>query len=192
MIEVKLSVEEYNRLYRKRHDDDCYYSLIFCALENKKVLLKTSQNDDENIDYILAEIDLNTPEGEILSKCSGCIFTVYENDNFDSEYFIRALFLRKECFWCNRDKNCNKKYDINKFLEKIVFIDPIPYRTADNLYVLESFKNNIEGIMEDNIFECNDSKIAEINETMKNLHNQIQKLVSEWDYEQEDSVNVNG
>lgn len=191
MIEVKLSVDEYNQLYRKKYEDDCYYSLIFCKRKNNKIQLKISKNNDENIDCVLTEIDLNTPEGEVLSKCSGCVFTVYENDNSTSEYFIRALFLNQECFWCSKDGNCSKKDNIN-ILKNVVFIDPIPYRTADNLYALKNFKHNIEDIIEEDVFKYNDSKIAAINETMKTLHSQLQSLVDEWDYNKEDSANGNG
>ena len=59
MIEVKLSVSQYNRLYKEKKEDDNWgCSLIFCELDNNKIQLKTSQNyNDRNIDYMLAEID---------------------------------------------------------------------------------------------------------------------------------------
>lgn len=191
MIEVKLSVSQYNRLYKEKKEDDNWgCSLIFCELDNNKIQLKISQNyNDRNIDYILAEIDLNTPEGEILSKCSGCNFVIYENDDFDSEYFIRALFLERECFWCDKDGNCSIKNNIDKLLKKIVFIDPIPYRTIDNLYVLEMLKGNMEDMLKKDIFKCNDNNLMAINETMGILHSQLQSLVDEWDYSKEESVN---
>lgn len=191
MIEVKLSVSQYNRLYKEKKEDDNWgCSLVFCELNNNKIQFKTSQNyNDRNIDYMLAEIDLNTPEGEILSKCSGCNFVIYENDNFDSEYFIRALFLERECFWCDREENCSKKNNIDKLLKKIVFVDPISYRTIDNLYVLEMLKGNMEDMLKKDIFRYNDNKLMAINETMEILHSQLQNLVDEWDYNKEDSAN---
>lgn len=76
-------------------------------------------------------------------------------------------------------------------LKKIVFIDPIPYRTVDNLYVLEMFKGNMEDMLKKDIFRYNDNKLMAINETMGILHSQLQNLVDEWDYSKEDSANGN-
>lgn len=184
LIKVKLSVEEYNRLYRKKNDGaDCYYNLIFCVQENNKICFKTSKNEDENIDYILAEIDLNTAEGEVLSKLLGYTFIVYQNEDFDSEYFRRSLLFSMECFWCNKNVKCSK-YDVNRVLKEIIFIDPVSYRTEDNLYVLKCLKNRIKDTLNDDMFKCDGKDIIEINETMKILHSQLKRLIKQWEYKE--------
>lgn len=192
MIEIKLSVEEYNRLYRKRKDGaDCYYNLVFCVQENNKICFKTSENEDENIDYVLVEIDLNTTEGRILSKFLGCAFVVYQNEDFNSEYFRKSLLFDMECFWCEKKVKCSKWDDVNRLLKEVIFIDPVPYRTEDNLYVLEGLRNRIKDTLSDDMFKCTEKNIAKINRTMEILYSQLHSLIKQWNYTEE-SANSNG
>ena len=62
MIEVKLSVEEYNRLFMLYLDRD--FDDIFCKVQNDKIIFV----DDRRSNDAIAKVNLNTLEGKILSN----------------------------------------------------------------------------------------------------------------------------
>lgn len=182
MITVKFSVEEYNRLYHKSRDDaDCFYNLVFCEQIDNKIQLKTSSNEDENIDYVLAQVNADTLEGNFLSKFLGCTFVVIKTDT-NSESYGKTLSLETECFWC-KHKCKFSNGENSKLYKELIFIDPIPHRTEDNLDFLYYVNDTINDILEDGLFKCEIDKIARIKRTMEILNSQLQDLIDEWDYE---------
>lgn len=182
MITVKLSIEEYNRLYHKSRDDaDCFYNLVFCEQIDNKIQLKTSYNEDENIDYVLAQVNVDTLEGEFLSKFSGCTFSVIKTDK-NPELYGKALTLDTECFWCTH--KCKFSHGENyELYQKLIFIDPIPHRTEENLDSLYYLINDLKDSLEDDLFEKGEPKLEEIKQSVLLLQQKLQNIIDEWDYE---------
>lgn len=182
MITVKLSVEEYNRLYHQSGEDaDCYYNLVFCEQIDNKIQLKTSSNGDGNIDYVLAQVNVDTLEGDFLSKFLGCTFSVIKTGK-NPELYGKALSLDTECFWCTHKCKFSHGED-SELRQKIIFIDPIPFRTEKNLDSLYYLINDLKDSLEDDLFEKGESKLEEIKQSILLLQHKLQNIIDEWDYE---------
>lgn len=197
MIEVKLSVEEYNRLFRfylYRGFDD-----IFCKVQNDSIIFV----DDRESDDAIASISLNTPEGKILSNYTECQLRISIND--DEDIFIHETCMNPDdpyighCYNCNVDY-CRYSYDCEKGMKRkideldknindIKFINPISGRSYEKTKELNIWQFIIGDYIK-KFTDNADDDAKNLCETAHLLQNQIQLLYSKWKYT-EGSANKN-
>ena len=189
MIDVKLSVEEYNRLfmlYLDEEDND-----LFCKVRNNYIIFVYDPESDDAI----ASVNLNTLEGKILSNYTECQLRIAVNN--DGDIFIHESCMNPDdqyfghcynCFvnYCQHSYSCKKNiHDKIKKLDKnindIRFVDPIPNRDYHFVKELERWESVIEGLNKDFSNNANDD-VKNICETAHLLHSQIQALYNKWKY----------
>ncbi|MCH5250613.1 MAG: hypothetical protein J1E98_11800 [Lachnospiraceae bacterium] len=188
MIEVKLSIEEYNRLFMLYSDKE---NTLFCKIQNDHIIFACDRYSNDAI----ASISLNTPEGEILSNYTECQLRVSINHNED--IFVYETCMNPDdqyighCFhcyvnYCESSYSCRKDIyakikKLDKNINDIKFINPIPNRDYDFVKELYRYERVIEGLQED--FSDNaDGDVKEICETAHLLQNQIKELYDKWKY----------
>ena len=188
MIDVKLSIEEYNRLYMF-----CLYreSYFYCKKLKDSIIFVQNPKSD----CAIAHVKLNTPEGKILSHYTECLLDniVYEDGNIliynvcVGEYAdcenCRAGYCTYSC-----EKGISKELDeLEKKLEDIRFVDPITNRRHNYVKKLEEWGGKFEKLNDD--FSGNsDSDIRKICETADILKGQIKSLLDKWEYEKKEFV----
>ena len=160
MIEVKLSVEEYNRLFMLYLDRD--FDDIFCKVQNDKIIFV----DDLRSNDAIAKVNLNTLEGKILSNYTECQLRISMND--DEDIFLYKTCINPDdqyighCYHCNIDYcqySCRKgviqKIDkLEKNINDIKFINPIPGRSYERVKEISKCKwviGNIYKELSDNL-----------------------------------------
>lgn len=198
MINVKLSIEEYNRLYMFYLDE--YNDNLFFKIQNNHIIFVYDPESDDAI----ASVDLNTPEGKILSHYIECQLRISINN--DGDIFIHETCMNPDdpyighCYNCNVNhcqcsysckKGMKQKIDeLDKNINDLRFINPIPNRDYHFVKELKRWKNILEGLSKD--FSKNvDTDVQEICRTTELLQNQIKVLYEKWKYT-EDSANGNG
>ena len=189
MIEVKLSVEEYNRLYLTYLDRD--FDDIFCKVQNDKIIFVY----DHESNYAIASVNLNTPEGKILSNYTECQLRI--SIDFDEAIFIHETCMNPDdpyighCYHCSVDhcrcsysckKGMKQKIDeLDKNINDIKFINPIPDRNYELVKKLERWKFLI-GDIHKRFTDSVDSDAKNLCKTAHLLQNQIQLLCGKWKY----------
>lgn len=189
MIEVRLSVEEYNRLFMLYLDRDC--DNIFCKVQNDNIIFVYDHESDDAI----ASMKLNTPEGKILSNYIECQLRISINN--DGDIFIYKTCMNPDdpyighCYNCDVN-HCQYSYSCKKGIKKkidglyknindIKFINPIPnrnYELVKELIRWQSQIGNIHKKLSDNV----DDDTKRICETAHLLQSQIQSLYDKWKY----------
>lgn len=189
MIEVKLSVEEYNRLFGLYLDE--YFDDIFCKVQNNSIIFV----DDRESDDAIASISLNTPEGKILSNYTECQLRILINN--DEDIFIHETCMNPDdpyighCYNCNVD-HCRCSYDCEKGMKRkideldknindIKFINPISGRSYEGTKEL----NRWQFIIGDYIKKFSDNAdddVKKICEMAQLLQSQVKSLHEKWDY----------
>ncbi len=198
MIEVKLSVEEYNRLFMAYLDKYC--DDIFCKIQNDKIIFVY----DHESNNAIASVNLNTPEGKILYNYTECQLRISINNNED--IFVHETCMNPDdqyighCYNCNVDY-CHCSYDcekgmkqkineLDKNINDIKFINPIPSRNYEDTKELRRWQYLIGDYIKK--FSDNaDDDIKKICEAAHLLQCQIKALHEKWKYT-EDSANGNG
>ena len=195
MIEVKLSVEEYNRLFMFYLDE--YSDNLFCKIQNNYIVFVCDPDSDDAI----ASVSLNTPEGKILSNYTECQLHISINNDGDISIYETCMNPDDpyigHCYNCFVDhcqcsyscrKGMKQKIDeLDKNINDIKFIDPIPNRDYCFVKELRRWVSVLEGLNED--FSNNaDGDVKNICETAHILQSQIQALYDKWKYT-EDSAN---
>lgn len=189
MIEVKLSIEEYNRLFIWYLDDE--ETDLFCKVQNDYIIFVCDRYSNDAI----ASISLHTPEGEILSNYTECQLRISVNNNGDISIYETCMNPDDQyighchhCFvdYCKSSYSCRKNIkrkidELDKNINDIKFIDPIPNRDYGFVKELYRYERVIEELQKD--FSNNaDSDVKEICETLHLLHNQIIALHDKWKY----------
>ena len=188
MIKVKLSIEEYNRLYMF-----CLYgeAYLCCKKQGDNIIFVRNPKSD----YAIAHVKLNTFEGKILSHYTECLLdsTVYKDGNISiynvcmGEYAdcenCRVGYCTYSC-----EKGISKKLDkLEKKLENIRFVDPVTNRKHHYVEKLEKWGETIGKINKD--FSDNpDSDMRKICETADLLNTQIKSLLDKWEYQKKEFV----
>lgn len=192
MIEVKLSVEEYNRLFMLYFDRD--FDDIFCKVQNDKIIFV----DDRRSNDVIASVNLNTPEGRILSNYTECQLRISINNdediflhetcmNPDNQYIGHCENCRVNYYQCSYscEKDMEQKIDrLEKNINDIKFINPISGRSYERVKKISKWKWMIENIykeLSDNV----DTDARNVCETAQLLHSQMQALYDKWKYTEE-------
>lgn len=189
MIEIKLSVEEYNRLFMMYLDEDCYN--IFCKAQGDHIIFIYDPESDDAI----ASVNINTPEGKILSNYIECQLRISINNdedifiyetcmNPDEQYFGHCDNCKVD--YCHCSYSCEKgmKQKINKLdksINDIKFINPIPnrdYELVEEFIKWQFLIENIHKKLSDNV----DDDVQNICQTARLLKNQIYTLYDKWKY----------
>lgn len=192
MIEVKLSVEEYNRLFRFYLDGD--FDDIFCKVQNDSIIFV----DDRESNDAIASISLNTPEGKILLNYTECQLRISINN--DEDIFIHETCMNPDdqyighCYNCNVnhcqcsyscEKGMKEKIDkLDKNINDIKFINPISGRSYERVKEISKWKwmiGNIYKELSDNV----DTDAKKVCETAHLLHSQMKALYDKWKYTEE-------
>ncbi len=198
MIEVILSVEEYKRLFMAYLDED--FNNIFCKVQNDNIIFVYDHDSED----ALASVNINTPEGKILSNYTKCQLRISINNEED-------IFLHKTCMnpddqyfghcdnckvdYCHSSYSCEKDMErkideLDKNINDIKFLNPIPDRNYELVKKLERWQFLIRDIHK-KLTDSVNSDAKNVCETAHLLHNQIQLLCTKWKYT-EDSANGNG
>lgn len=182
MITVKLSVEEYNRLYYMR--EDIYF--LCKKLEDEIAFV------DINNERIIASVKLHTKAGRILSCYTDCLLTCCVKENKSIIVHNVCIGDYADCMNCSTcgytysyscDKGISKKLRKLKYkIDDIQFIDPLSNR--DRAIVDKIKKRSCEIHSMKNDFLSNpDEEIKKICRTADVLENQLKELFGKWDYE---------
>lgn len=190
MIEVKLNLEEYNTLFGLCvYEDD---NSVFCKVKDGHVIFVYDPESDDAI----ASVELNTPEGEILSNYIECRLRItVSNDNGD--IFISENCMNPDdeylghcyhCFvdYCQSSYSCRKNmlekiHKLDKKINDLRFIDPIPNRHYGYLEKIRKWEYTIRKLDKD-FFDSKNDDIQKIYETIQLLENQMEALQDEWKY----------
>lgn len=192
MIEVKLSVEEYNRLFMAYSDKYC--NDIFCKIQNDKIIFVYDHESDE----VIASVNLNTSEGKILSNYTECQLRISISN--DEDIFIHETCMNPDdsyighCYNCNVDhclctydckKGMKQKIDeLDKNINDIKFINPISGRSYERVKEISEWKwmiGNMYKELSDNV----DADARNVCETAQLLHSQMKTLYDKWKYTEE-------
>lgn len=198
MIEVKLSIEEYNRLFMFYLDDE-ETGELFCKVQNDRIIFVCDCYSDDAI----ASISLNTPEGEILSNYTECQLRVSINNNGDIFIYNSCMNPYDQyighCYHCFVD-HCKSSYsckknikgkieELDKNINDIKFVDPIQNRDYDLVEKFGKYESMVKVIQED--FSDNaDGDVKEICETAHLLQDQIKALYDKWKYKDQEEREV--
>lgn len=188
MIEVKLSIEEYNRLYLF-----CLYGESYFSCKREKDNIIFVHNPESN--NAIAHVKLNTPEGKILSHYTECLLdsNAYEDGNISMWNVCMGEYA--DCDNCrvsgysySCEKGISKNLDkLDEKLEDICFVDPIPNRKHHYVEELEKWEGAIGKL--NKVFSDNpDGDIKKICETANILKNQIQSLLDKWEYQKKEFI----
>ena len=185
MFTVKLSIEDFNRLYMLVTSDDTY---VLAKKKENNIVLTDLSND------LIAHIELNTKEGKILSHYTNCLLRAIEKEG--------TISLHNVCLgdWTSWDcNNCqvksNSQYicklgimkqleSLNEKVEDIQFVDPIPNRSYKMVERLEKCSDMIYD-MKRCLDNNPDADIQAIHGTIGILEKQLNDLLDKWDYERE-------
>lgn len=192
MIEVKLSVEEYNRLFMLYFDRD--FDDIFCKVQNDKIIFV----DDRRSNDVIASVNLNTPEGRILSNYTECQLRISINN--DEDIFLHETCMNPDDQYIGHCENCRVNYcqcsyscekdmkqkidRLEKNINDIKFINPISGRNYERVKEISKWKwmiGNIYKELSDNV----DTDAKKVCETAHLLHSQMKALYDKWKYTEE-------
>lgn len=188
MIEVKLSIEEYNRLYLF-----CLYgeSYFYCKKQKDSIIFVHNPESD----YAIAHVKMNTPEGRILSHYTECLLdnNVYKDGNIMIHNVCMGEYA--DCHNCkigyctySCEKGISKKLDeLDEKLEDIQFVDSIPNRKHHYVKKLEEWGETIGKLSKD-FFDNPDSDMKKICETADMLKSQINSLLDKWEYKKKEYI----
>lgn len=188
MIDVKLSIEEYNRLFRLYLDKD---NSIFCKVQNDNIIFVYEHESDNAI----ASVNLNTPEGKILSNYTECLLRVASDENGnifisescmnpDDQYLghcYNCYVNHCECSYSCRKNMLEKIYKLDKNICDLRFIDPIPNRDYGYIEKIREWKYTVMRLNKD-FFDSKNDDIQKIYETAQLLKSQMEALEDEWRY----------
>ncbi len=189
MVDVKLSIEEYNRLFMFYINE--YNDNLFCKIQNDHIIFVYDPESDDAI----ASVDLNTPEGKILSHYIECQLHISINN--DGNIFIHETCMNPDDQYIGHCDNCKVNYyqcsyscekgirqkidELDKNIDDLRFIDPIPNRDYYFVKELKRWENVFKGLNED--FSKNmDTDVQKICMTVDLLQNQIKALYEKWKY----------
>ena len=175
MITVKLSVEEYNRLYVA-----CRNMYLLCKkLKDDFVLI--GPDSDSPISHIKA----NSPEGKIFSHYTNCMLRGYRSN-------IGISF----CNVCEDDYCDCKNYDycdgckpeiseslkmLDSKIENVIFVDPIANRSREIINSLKEWSGKIAS-MDEYFSSYPDEDVKRICITAKLLETELKDLYDKWSY----------
>lgn len=187
MFTVKLSIEDYNKLYIHA----LYGEFLFCKKEKDEIILL---EQDEDINEI-AHIKLDTREGEILSHYINCLLRTKKDDGKISLYKV-CMGEFYDCAYCeicpNHIYRCSvgmmkQLENLNEKIEDIQFVDPIPNRTYEMVERLEKCSDMIWD-MKKYLGDNPDADIQAIYSTIEILERQLKGLLDKWDYQESEEV----
>lgn len=178
MITVKLSIEDYNRLYCMWE-----YSYFLCKRVENEIAFVRMNND------IIARVKLNSLAGSILSNYTECLLKCYVKKNGNISVTNVCYGEYANCENCSInyhrydcEKGISKKLRKLRYrIEDIQFIDPIHNRNIHTINKLRDWVEIIHPIKED-LSPNQDDKIQEICTTADLLEKQLKKLLDKWEY----------
>lgn len=191
MIDVKLSVEGYNRLFLYYLQGKEQYKEIHVKIRDNKIIFVC----DYDSDVAIASIDLDTPEGRILSNYTECLLRVEVNND-------GALFMCESCMnpndeyighcyncfvdYCKSSYNCKKEVrekikGMEITITDLRFIDPIPNRSRSLVEKVERYRSITQKTKED-FSEIMNDDVRVICETIHLLQCQLEELCNKWNY----------
>ena len=189
MIEVKLSVEEYNRLFMLYLDG--YLDDIFCKVQNDSIIFVYDRESDDAI----ASVKLNTSEGKILSNYTECQLRISINN--DEDIFLYETCMNPDdpyighcynCFvdHCQYSYSCRKGmlekiHKLDKNINDIKFINPISGRSYERTKELNGWQFIIGDYIK-KFSDNSDDDVKKICETAHLLQSQIKALHEKWKY----------
>lgn len=179
MITVKLSVEEYNRLYVQCVD--CEETCFLCKRLNNDIVLIEPDSD-----LPIVHIKTNSPEGIVFSHYTNCMLDCFIKENGDISFHNACDGAYYGCENYSYRAGCKLGISdyLNKFtpkIEDICFIDPIPNRNSEIIETLNYSSRMIASMDED--FKLNpDETIKRIRMTAKVLKTQLEELYTKWSY----------
>ncbi len=186
MITVKLSIEDYNKLF----SSSMYCDFLLCKKEKDEIILVDEDED------VIAHIKLDTREGEIFSHYTNCLLEAKKEEG--------NISLHNICLgnWDSWDcENCEIKINtygcklgikkqlenLNEKIEDIQFVDPIPNRTYEMVERLEKCSDMIWD-MKRYLGNNPDADIQAIYSTIEILERQLKGLLDKWDYQESEEV----
>ena len=179
MIEVNLTLEEYNSLYNQ-----CIGGFVFCTKQCDSIIL-VDNPDSQNV---IATVKLNSPEGKILSYYTNCLLEGEVGEGKISLYNTCAgtIYDCDNCsfapgrYFC--DKGISKILDGLEYkIEDITFIDPIQGRNYKTVEYLKQCCGKID-LMRETFEKKSAPELQEVYKTIEILHSQIKNVVEKWDY----------
>ncbi|MBD5535134.1 MAG: hypothetical protein HDQ99_05680 [Lachnospiraceae bacterium] len=190
MIDVKLNLEEYNKLFGLcLYEDD---NSVFCKVQDDYIIFLYDPESDDAI----ASVHLNTPEGKILSNYTECRLRITVSNN-NGDIFISKSCMNPDdqylghcynCFvnHCQSSYSCRKNmlekiHKLDKNINDLRFIDPIPNRDYGYMEKIRKWEYTIMKLSKD-FFNSKNDDIQKIYETVQLLHNQMETLQEEWRY----------
>ncbi len=187
MIDVKLSIEEYNRLYMFCLYGECY---LYCKKQKDNIIFVHNPKSD----YAIAHVKMDTLVGKILSNYTECLLNSnVENGNISMYNVCMGEY--SDCENCrvgyctySCEKGISKELDkLDKKLTDIQFVDPIANRKHHYVKKLEEWEEVIRKLNKD--FSDNpDSDMRKICKTADMLKSQIKSLLDKWEYEKKEFV----
>lgn len=191
MIDVNLSIEGYNRLYLYylQGEDEC--EEIHVKIKDNKIIFV----EDYDSNVVIASIDLDTSEGKILSHYTECTLRIFANE--DGEIFIYESCMNPNDQYLGHCYNCFVDYaqssykckkgihekikNMNKTINDLRFVDPIPNRNHRFVEDIERYGNIVEGL-ENDFSHISDDDTKMICETAHLLQSQLEALYDKWNY----------
>lgn len=191
MIDVKLSIDGYNRLYLYYLQGENEYEEIHVKIKDNKIVFV----EDYDSDSVIASVDIDTPEGKILSNYTECLLRVVTNG--DGEIFIYETCMNPKDKYLGHCYNCFVDYaqssykcrkgihekikNMDKTINDLRFVDPIPNRNHRFVKDIERYGNIVKGL-ENDFSHISDDDIKMICETAHLLQSQFEALYDKWNY----------
>lgn len=170
-------------------DRDC--DNIFCKVQNDNIIFVYNPESDDAI----ASVNINTPEGKILSNYIECQLRVSINN--DEDIFIHETCMNPDDQYFGHCDNCKVDYchcsyscekgmkqkidELDKNIDDIKFVNPIPSRSYERVKELNRWQFII-GDLHKKFSDNADDDMKKICETVHLLQNQIQALCNKWKY----------
>ena len=200
MIDVKLSIDGYNRLYLYCLQGKDEYEEIHVKIKDNKIIFV----EDYDSNVVMASVGLNTPEGKILSNYTECLLRVVVNSDGEISVFESCMNPNDQylghCYNCFVDysqssykcrKGIHKKIEqMDKTINDLRFVDPIPNRNYSIVKEIERYGNVIKKLEKD-FSSISDDDAKKICETAHLLQCQIEELYDKWKYTWEETGSVN-
>lgn len=179
MINVVLSVDDYNKLFKLSLAE---YNFCLVRKNDNYVTINTIY------DEIIAKIRVNTAEGKILIRYTNCFLKVIKNSG--------VISLCKECFSFTNDdsENCiidggryTCKFDeqlkqLDRKIEDIRFIDPLQNKDYEIVKKMKKYREKISGIRKE-LEYIKSIDVLGINIALEKVEYQINNLLQKWDNE---------